>query len=158
MATDEMENSLERRPVDILLIEDNEADIKITLRAFKKAKLKNSIIVVKDGQEAMDYISRNGKYSDEKRFPQPDLILLDIKLPKADGFEVLDAIKSNPRSKHIPTIMLTSSKNEADIVKSYGGGAASYIQKPVSYEEFVDVVNGFNFYWQIISKLPVVKK
>ncbi|OGW80257.1 MAG: hypothetical protein A3G33_06180 [Omnitrophica bacterium RIFCSPLOWO2_12_FULL_44_17] len=142
------------KPINILLAEDNEADVKITLRAFDKARLKNNIFVVRDGEEALDFIYHRGKYSDATRYPKLDLVLLDIKMPKVDGLEVLKKLKSDPVFKMLPVVMLTSSKNEQDIVTSYMDGASSYIPKPVSFQEFIEVVNGFNFYWQIISKLP----
>lgn len=142
------------KPIDILLVEDDETDIKITLRAFEKAKLENNISVVRDGQEALDYVRHEGQYQDKNKYPRPDLILLDIKMPKVDGFQVLDTLKSDDKYKFIPIIMLTSSKGEGDVAKSYKNGAASYIQKPVGYEDFVEVVDGFNFYWHIINKLP----
>ncbi len=142
------------RPIDILLAEDNEADVKITLRAFDKAKLKNNVFVVNDGQEAMDFIRHEGKYQDKERCPKPDLLLLDIKMPRMDGFEVLKALKGDHSYCAIPVIMLTSSQNEEDIAKSYDNGAASYMPKPVNYDDFVKVVDGFNFYWNIINKLP----
>lgn len=143
-----------KEPIDILFVEDNDQDTKITLRAFSKGKIKNNIHVVVDGQEALDYIYHSGKYKNITDAPRPDLILLDIGLPKISGLDVLKKIKEDSSFKHIPVVMLTSSKNEQDIVKSYGYGAASYIPKPVSYEEFVKVVDGFNFYWHIINKLP----
>ena len=145
-------------PIDILLVEDNEADVKITLRAFKRAKIQNNIFVVNDGQEALEFVYREGKYADKNKFPRPDLILLDINMPRMDGFEFLDRIKADGRFNFIPVVMLTSSRNDEDVVKSYGTGAASYIQKPVEYEEFVKVIEGFNFYWQIINKLPNGKR
>lgn len=145
------------KPIDILLIEDNEADIKITLRAFKKARLRNNIFVVTDGQEALDFIYHQEPYHDKEKYPVPDLILLDINLPKINGFEVLERIKGDTKLSYIPIVMLTSSKNDEDIVKSYGHGAASYIPKPITYEDFVNVVDGFNFYWHIINKLPADK-
>ncbi len=146
-----------KEPIDILLVEDNDQDIKITLRAFSKAKIKNNIHVVVDGQEALDYIYNNEKYKNVKDATTPDLILLDIGLPKISGFDVLKKLKEDSNLKHIPVVMLTSSKNEEDIVKSYDYGASSYIPKPVSYEEFEKVVDGFNFYWNIINKLPDLK-
>lgn len=141
-------------PINILLVEDNEADVKIALRAFKKSELKNNMYVARDGQEALDFIYHGGRYQDKKKFPTPDLILLDIKMPKVDGFQVLEKIKSDLQYSFIPVIMLTSSKDEEDIAKSYRGGAASFITKPVDYEEFVKIVDGFNFYWHVINKLP----
>ena len=147
-------NEVNQNPVDILLVEDNEADIKITLRAFAKAKLANNIFVVHNGEEAINFLEHKDQYSDSKKFPIPDLILLDIQMPKLNGFEVLKYVKSQTGFDIIPIIMLTSSKNEEDIVNSYKYGAVSYIQKPVTYEAFEYVVDGFNFYWHIINKLP----
>jgi len=143
-----------KRPLNILLVEDNEADVKIALRAFSKARIKNTIYVVSDGQEALDFIYHEGKYQDRSKFPTPDLILLDIKMPKMDGFQVLEKIKNDLQYNFIPVIMLTSSKNEEDIARSYKYGAASFIQKPVNYESFVKVVESFNYYWHIVNKLP----
>jgi two-component system response regulator len=141
------------RPMDILLAEDNIADVKIALRAFAKSKLKNKIYVVSNGRETLDFIYHTGKYQDKEKFPTPDLILLDIKMPKLDGFQVLERIKSDLQYSYIPVIMLTSSRNEEDIAKSYKNGAASFIAKPVDYEEFVKIVDGFNYYWHIINRL-----
>ncbi|MFC1699269.1 response regulator [Candidatus Omnitrophota bacterium] len=143
--------------INILLVEDSEADVKITIRAFAKVKLKNKIYVVSDGAEALDFIYHQGQYRDEEKFPTPDLILLDIKLPKVDGFQVLEKIKGDLEYNFIPVIMLTSSRNEEDVARSYSGGAASFIPKPVSYEQFVKVVEGFTFYWRMINKLPSSK-
>lgn len=142
------------KPIDILLVEDTEADIKITLRAFKKARLRNNIYVCHNGQEALDFLYHQGDYKDAQQYPRPDLILLDINMPKLNGFEVLQKIKADPAYCAIPVVMLTSSKNESDIVSSYQKGATSFIQKPVEYEDFVKVVEGFNFYWNIVNKLP----
>lgn len=142
------------RPIDILMAENNEADIKIALRAFSRAKLKNNIYVVTDGQEALDFVYNKGKYQDKDKFPRPDLILLDIKMPKIDGFGVLERLKKDPLYCMIPIVILTSSENEKDIARSYNNGASSYITKPVDYESFVKAVDGFNFYWHIINKLP----
>ena len=141
-------------PIDILLVEDNEADVKITLRAFKKARLRNNVFVVRDGQLALDFVYHQGEYQDKTKFPRPDLILLDINMPRLNGYEVLQKLKSDPSFCAIPVVMLTSSKNEDDVMKTYQWGATSYIQKPVDYDSFVKVVDGFNFYWNIINKLP----
>ena len=145
---------LKDAPIDILLVEDDEMDIETTLRAFETGRIKNNISVTRDGEEALDIVYHRGKYRDEKKFPRPDLILLDIRMPKLGGFEVLKKLKSDPQYSFIPVVMLTSSQNEEDVLKSYGFGAASYIPKPVSYEDFKKVVDGFNFYWHIINKLP----
>ena len=128
---------LNGNPIDILLVEDSDTDVKITLRAFDKAKVKNNIYVVNDGIEAFDFIYHRGKFTDIEKFPRPDLILLDINMPKMNGFEVLAQIKKDPQVNFIPVIMLTSSKNDEDVLKSYQNGAVSYIPKPVSFEEFV---------------------
>lgn len=150
--------AVNRAPIDVLLVEDSEADIKIVLRAFEKGKMKNNIYVVNDGQEALDFIYHRGKYQNKKEFPRPDLILLDIKLPKLDGFQVLEKLKGDTQYNFIPVVMLTSSKQEEDIVRSYRNGAASYMPKPVTFKGFIDTINGFNFYWHIINKLPDGKR
>ena len=155
--TDEL-NVNDHCPIDILLVEDNEADIKITQRAFAHGKLKNNVYVVRDGQEALDFIYHKGSYKNKNDFPKPDLILLDIKLPKVDGFQVLKVLKEDFQYQSIPVIMLTSSNNEEDVAKSYKYGATSYIQKPVNYEAFVKIIKGFNFYWHIVNKLPYTDK
>jgi CheY-like chemotaxis protein len=143
-----------KRPYSILLAEDNEADIKITLRAFDKAQLKNNIFVVRNGQQALDYMYHRAEYADAAKFPRPDIIVLDINMPVLTGYEVMETLKKDKAFRLIPIIMLTSSKSEEDIVKSYDNGAASFIQKPVEYERFVKVVEGFNVYWQVLNKLP----
>ncbi len=147
-------NGVDAPPIDILVIEDNETDVKITLRAFNRAKLKNNIYVVNDGDEAFEFIHNEGRYQDGKKFPKPDLVLLDINLPKMDGFQLLEKFKKDPQSKAIPVIALTSSKRQEDIVKSYDHGAAGYIQKPVDYEEFARMIDTFNYYWHTVSRLP----
>jgi CheY-like chemotaxis protein len=146
------------RPIDILLVEDNEADVKITLRAFEKGRLHNGINVARDGEEALDFIYGLKTYQDRQRYPRPDLILLDINLPKIDGFNVLKKIKEDPDYKDIPVIMLTSSRNEGDMVNSFKYGACSYIQKPVSFQQFVEIASGFKFYWQIINRFPIKQR
>ena len=145
-------------PIDILLVEDDESDIKVTQRAFDRAKLKNNIYIVRDGQEALDFIYHQQQYQDKKKYPRPDLILLDIALPKMDGFDVLKRLKGDQEFNAIPVVILTSSQNDQDVAKGFGFGASSYIQKPVSFEEFNKIVDGFNFYWQIINKLPDDKR
>ena len=152
---DELSDSKKKaRPINILLVDDNESDIKIAKRAFAKCGLKSNLYVAMDGEEALDFIYHRGKFTDKGMYPRPGLILLDIKMPKVDGFQVLQKLKSDPQYNFIPVIMLTSSKDEEDIVKSYRNGAASFIPKPISYESFIKVVDGFNFYWHIINRLP----
>ena len=150
----EVNKEVNNSSIDILLVEDNEADIEITLRAFEKGKLRNKLSVVRDGQEALDFIHHEGAYRDEEKYPRPDLILLDIRMPKMDGLEVLKKLKSDPKYSCLPVVIFTSSKNEEDVTQSYCGGAVSYIPKPVSYEDFRKVVDGFNFYWHVVNKLP----
>jgi|TARA_B100000315_G_scaffold215464_1_gene214774 two-component system response regulator len=140
-------------PINILLVEDNEDDIEITTMAFEEARIHNNLYVVRNGQDGWEYINRQGKYADEEKYPAPDLILLDINMPKMGGFELLEKLKADEKLKLIPAVMLTSSKNEEDVVKSYFDGAAAYIPKPVNHEEFLKVVEAFNFFWQIV-KLP----
>lgn len=149
--------SINSHAIDILLVEDSEADIKIALRAFNKAKIKNNIFVVRDGQEALDYMYHQNQYADPSKFSCPEMILLDIQLPKLTGFEVLQVLKRDDKIKAIPVVVLTSSKNDKDIIQSYSYGAVSFIQKPIDYQEFEKAVDGFNFYWHIINKLPNLK-
>jgi CheY-like chemotaxis protein len=137
-----MENSAQ-----ILLVEDNHMDIALTLDAFREAKLKNTIQVVRSGQEALDYLSGRDKYNDRSIFPMPNLILLDLKMPGIDGFEVLRRIKNTDKLKRIPVIILTSSKEDGDRALSYDIGANSYLLKPISFEGFTDVVKKIDDYW-----------
>jgi len=141
-------------PLNILLVEDNEADVKITLRAFHNARRRNQVMVVSDGQACVDYLKRAGPYADQEKFPRPDLILLDINMPKLDGFGVLQVLKSEVDLKAIPVVILSASKNDDDVSRSYNLGANSFIQKPVEYEEFVKVVDGLTHYWQVLNRLP----
>ena len=142
------------RPEDIkiLLIEDNPDDVELTLMAFKKHNLANHITVARDGEEALDIIFQYGKESAEGL--RPDLILLDLKLPKVDGMEVLRQIKENSKTKVIPVIILTSSKEENDLAESYRLGANSYIRKPVNFEKFIGVVMQLGLYWLLINEPP----
>ncbi|MDL1984137.1 MAG: response regulator [Deltaproteobacteria bacterium] len=146
------------RPEDIkiLLIEDNPDDIELTLRAFKKHNLANHITVARDGEEALDIIFQHGKESAEGL--RPDLILLDLKLPKVDGMEVLRQIKENSETKVIPVIVLTSSKEESDLAESYRLGVNSYIRKPVNFEKFAEVVMQLGLYWLLINEPPPLKQ
>jgi len=140
--------------MNILLVEDIETDAKIALRAFDKGSFKNDIFTVRDGQEAMDFICHQGRYTDQEKYPRPDIILLDINLPKLTGFDVLKQLKEDPRYNFIPVVMLTSSKDETAIKRSYSCGASGYIQKPVNFEDYVKMVEGFNYYWQVVNQLP----
>jgi len=140
----------------ILLVEDNPDHVYLTLEGFKRSGLSNEVKVVVDGQQALDYLFRIGKYSDDKEFPLPDLILLDIKLPKKDGIEVLKAIKEEDRLKNIPVIMLTTSRDEAEVVKSYNYGANSFISKPVEFSDFMKAIHDLHLYWCVTNTLPQV--
>lgn len=138
----------------ILLVEDNPDDEALTLRALKKHNFSHTVDVVHDGAEALDYVFCKGAYADKNSSNIPQLILLDIKLPKIDGLEVLKAIRKSEKFKHIPVVMLTTSTEESDIVTSYDNGANSYIRKPVDFTEFLDVVNKLGVYWLAINTIP----
>ena len=142
------------KAVDILLVEDDPDHAELTVRALKENNVLNEVYVVRDGQEALDYLYHQGKYTDEKKFPRPGLILLDIRLPKVDGIEVLKQLKADPQFKSIPIIMLTTSDRDEEIAKSYAGGANSYVVKPVEFEEFMKKVKHLRLYWTIINTLP----
>ncbi len=132
---------------DILLVEDNHMDVILTLDAFKQAKLFNNISVARSGQEALDYLLGRDQFADRNLYPMPSLILLDLKMPGIDGFEVLRTIKNTEKIKRIPVIILTSSAEEGDRTIGYDIGANSYLLKPVSFEGFVDVVKKIDDYW-----------
>jgi two-component system response regulator len=138
----------------ILLVEDNRMDVELTLDAFHEAKLFNTIHVAKNGQEALDYLFGKRQYADRRIFPMPNLVLLDLKLPGIDGFEVLRQIKSTPILKRLPVVILTSSKEEGDRSLSYDHGANSYLVKPVSFEGFLEVVRGIDGYWLTLNVAP----
>lgn len=138
----------------ILLVEDNVDDEALTLRALNKNHLANTIDVVRDGAEALDYIFCRGAYADKDQTKRPQLILLDIKLPKIDGLEVLKIIREDERSRHIPVVMLTTSTEESDIATSYDNGANSFIRKPVDFKEFVEAVTQLGIYWLAINQIP----
>ncbi|MBU2496267.1 MAG: response regulator [Candidatus Omnitrophica bacterium] len=143
-----------KQPKDmrILLVEDNPDDIELTLRVFRKYHIINQIIVARDGEEALEHLfnSRKGIPEEER----PDLILLDLKLPKVDGLEVLRQIKSHPRTQPIPVVILTSSKEEDDLIKSYQLGVNSYIRKPVNFDNFIEVIRQLGLYWLLLNEPP----
>jgi CheY-like chemotaxis protein len=141
----------ETHPIRILLVEDNPGDVRLTLEAFKDCKMENPLDVVPDGVEALAYLRREGPYRDK---PVPDLILLDLNLPRMDGREVLAAIKGDERLKTIPVVVLTTSKAEQDVAKSYLLQASCFITKPVDFEQFNDVVRGIDSFWLSIVTLP----
>ena len=146
-----MINQRGRKPVEILLVEDNPADVRLTEEALKEGKVLNNLSVVANGVEAVDFLRRKGKYADS---PRPDLILLDLNLPKKNGREVLGDIKQDPDFKCIPVVVLTISKSEEDIMKSYNLHANCYISKPVGLDQFIEVVKSVEDFWLTIVKLP----
>ena len=139
------------RPIEILLVEDNPGDIRLTQEGLKEGKIFNNLSVVEDGIEALAFLRHEGKYADA---PRPDLILLDLNLPRKDGREVLQEIKSDPSLRRIPVVILTTSHAEVDIIGTYNQHANCYITKPVDFEQFVNVVKSIENFWLTIVKLP----
>jgi two-component system response regulator len=144
----------EYEQVEILYAEDNPADAELTLHTLKERKVANNIVWVQDGAAALDFIHCRGKYAD-RTTGMPKIILLDLKMPKVDGIDVLKAIKSDPKTQTIPVIILTSSHEESDLVKSYKLGVNSYIVKPVDFEKFAQVIEEVGLYWLVSNKAPV---
>jgi CheY-like chemotaxis protein len=140
--------------VEILIVEDNENDAEMALRALKKNNLTNHVLVVPDGEEALNFIFARGKYTNRKDFKRPRMVLLDLKLPKVDGMEVLKELKENPETRIIPVIILTSSREERDLIDSYRLGVNSYIVKPVDFEKFVNAVHELGLYWLLLNQQP----
>ena len=139
------------RIVEILLVEDNQGDVRLTIEALEEGKMRINLCVVTDGEEAMTFLRREGKYD---KAPRPDLILLDLNLPKMDGRQVLAEIKSDENLKRIPVVVLTTSNAEIDILKSYGLGANCYVTKPVDLNQFIKVVKSIEEFWLTIVRLP----
>jgi two-component system response regulator len=144
-----------KNEVEILLVEDNPNDVELTLRAMKKHNIANKVHVVKDGAEALEYLFGTDARPEGALNHRPKLILLDLKLPKVDGLEVLHRIKGDKRAKAIPVVVLTSSREETDIAKSYEYGVNSYIAKPVDFDKFAKVVADLGFYWLLINVPPL---
>lgn len=136
----------------ILLVEDNPSDEELTLRALRKSNILNRVVVVRDGAEALDWLFRQGTYAQRSQDEVPQVVLLDLKLPKIDGLEVLRAVRADPRTKLLPVVVLTSSIQEQDVVTSYGLGANSYVRKPVDFTQFVDAVRQLGLYWLVINQ------
>lgn len=139
------------RPVDILLVEDNPGDIDLTLEALEEARVRNRVDVVEDGDAALRYLRREGEYAGSRR---PDLVLLDLNLPKKDGRQVLEEIKGDPSLRRIPVVVLTTSAAEKDVLASYEQQAAAYIVKPVNFEQFADVVRSIEGFWLTVVQYP----
>ncbi len=138
----------------ILLVEDNPDDVELTRRAFHKNKIANNLAVVGDGVEALDYLFRQGAHATRPVEDMPKLILLDLKLPKLDGLQVLERLRADERTKLTPVVILTSSKEEHDLVSSYESGANSYVRKPVDFNKFVEAVHNIGLYWLLINESP----
>ena len=142
---------MSEQPVEILLVEDNPSDEELTIHALKSHQLANNIEVVRDGAEALDYLFHTGAFAGRSAGDRPRMILLDLKLPKVDGLEVLRRIKSDVRTRSIPVVMLTSSHEERDIVESYDLGVNSYIVKPVEFSQFTEAVRQVGLYWLLLN-------
>ena len=138
----------------ILLVEDNPDDVELTLRALKQYNVKNQIAVVRDGAEALDYLFATGAYADRDTSDMPAVVILDLKLPKVDGLEVLQRIRADERTKLVPVVILTSSKEERDMVNGYKLGANSYVRKPVDFTQFVEAARQLGLYWLVINEPP----
>lgn len=140
--------------VEILLVEDNPDDVELTLHALRQEKLANAVEVARDGEEALDFTFCRGKHAKREFNHQPRLVLLDLKLPKVDGLEVLRQLKSDPRTRPIPVVILTSSREEKDLVCGYQLGANAYIQKPVDFDQFREMVKNLGLFWMVVNQPP----
>jgi CheY-like chemotaxis protein len=138
----------------LLLVEDDPGDVELTLRALKKNKVANDVVVVRDGREALNYLFGAGAYEGRDVSRMPRVILLDLKLPKVDGLEVLRCLRADDRTKHIPVVILTSSREEQDLKNGYSLGANSYISKPVDFDKFNEAVRQLGLYWLLLNELP----
>lgn len=138
----------------ILLVEDNRDDEELTRLALEECKVTNQLVVVRDGQEALDWVFCTGKYQDRDSCPLPCVVLLDLKLPKIDGLEVLERMRNDPRTRRVPVVILTSSREEQDLIRGYDLGANSYIRKPVDFEQFTRAVRDLGVYWMVLNEPP----
>ncbi|MCC6811439.1 MAG: response regulator [Deltaproteobacteria bacterium] len=136
----------------LLLVEDNPTDEKLTLRAFEKCNLANQVVVVRDGAEALDYLFATGQYAGRDTSILPAAVLLDLKLPKVDGLEVLRRIRGDENTKHLPVVVLTASKEDEDLARSYSSGANAYVRKPVDFAEFVDAAKTLGLFWLLLNQ------
>lgn len=142
---------------DILLVEDNSSDIDLTKRAFEKSNIFNPLVVVEDGEEALEYLFCEGRYSNRDKNQMPALVLLDLKMPGIGGLEVLKRIRENAHTKRLLVVILTSSKEEQDVAMGYDLGINSYIRKPVDFQKFADVIKQLGMYWLVLNEPPVVE-
>jgi CheY-like chemotaxis protein len=149
-----MKTETQRKSISILIADDDPDDRMLTMDAFKENHLSNKIFFVEDGQELVDYLKNNGKFTDKEKYPRPGLILLDLNMPKKDGREALKEIKTDPELKRIPVIVLTTSKAEEDIIKTYDLGVNCFITKPVTFQGLVEVTKVLGKYWFEIVELP----
>jgi two-component system response regulator len=138
----------------IMLVEDNPDDVELTLRAFKKNNIANGVVVARDGAEALDYLFGTGAYAGRDTNDTPRIILLDLKLPKLDGLQVLERLRNDERTRLTPVVILTSSKEEHDLISGYKTGANSYVRKPVDFNQFVEAVRHIGLYWLLINEVP----
>lgn len=138
----------------ILLVEDNPDDVKLAIHAFKKCNIANQVVVAGDGVEALDYLFGTGPYAGRDTSVQPSIVLLDLKLPRLDGKEVLRRLRGDPRTKHQPVVILTSSKEEQDVTRCYDLGANSYIRKPIDFDQFTEAVRQLGLYWLLLNEPP----
>lgn len=145
---------MQKQKIDILIVEDNTSDAEMTIRALRKNNIANHLLHLQNGEEALEYIFATGKYADRNISDIPKVILLDLKMPKVDGLEVLEKIKSDLRTKIIPVVLLTSSKEDKDIIDAYKFGVNSYIVKPVEFENFVTAVTDAGLYWLLTNQPP----
>jgi two-component system response regulator len=142
------------RPVEILLVEDNPNDAELALRALRKNNLANKVVHVVDGEQALDFLFARGQFSDRSGAEPPRVVLLDLKLPRVDGLAVVREVKSDPRTRAIPVVVLTSSREEQDLINSYKLGVNSYIVKPVDFDRFVNAVKELGMYWLLLNEAP----
>ena len=138
----------------ILLVEDNDDDVALTLRALEKNHLQNEVEIVRDGQEALDLLFHRGAYAARPADELPELVLLDLKVPRVDGLEVLRQIRAAPATQYLPVVVLTSSSQDRDVLQSYELGANSYVQKPVDFNDFIEATRQLGMYWLVLNKLP----
>jgi two-component system, response regulator len=142
------------RPRTILLVEDNPDDAELTIRAFARHKMANEVVVASDGEEALDYLFATGTHKDRPADALPTVVLLDLKLPKVTGLEVLKRMRSDERTRRLPVVVLTSSNEERDIIASYDLGANSFVRKPVDFAEFIDAAQQLGMYWLMLNEMP----